>query len=215
MCPGHGAVRTTARDGHIMTGTPPFARRRIPPQASHAPLTPSVATLDLSPAVAQTLLAFRDSQEEWANAAVQDAIESVPRIPWWHQVQFGVHVPLQTLYATTVRRLARRAVERFALQGAPRIGRLIHVAPSVLQRIAIETIDRADQPAPGANPRVRRAWTEPEVRWRRRFEFQLRTELQEHHIRPLVDWVETTCLAIVASWNDRHRTRLVSRRTTR
>lgn len=214
MCPVHGAGCTRARDGHIMTGTP-FDRRRTPLRASHPPLHPSVATLDLSPAVAQTLLTFRDIQEEWANAAVQDAIESVPRIPWWHQVHFGVHVPLQTLYATTVRRLARRAVERFALQGAPRIGRLIHVAPSLLQRLAIETIDRADQPALGTNPRVRRGWTEPEATWRRRFELQIRAELHEHHIGPLVDWVETTCLTIVATWNDRHRTRLVSRRTTR
>lgn len=198
-----------------MTGIPLTGRRRTPMRASHVAVEPSIATLDLSPAVAQTLLAFRDIQEQWANAALQDAIESIPRISWWYQVQYGVHVPLQTLYATTVRRLARRAVEQFALREAPRIGRLIQVAPSVLQRLAIETIDRTDPPPPGTNPRVRRTWTEPEVRWRRRFEFQIRTELQEHHIRPLVDWVETTCLAIVANWNDRHRSRLVSRRTTR
>ncbi|HCH63450.1 MAG: hypothetical protein CL927_13240 [Deltaproteobacteria bacterium] len=173
------------------------------------------AALDLSPAVARTLLAFKATQSDWSESAIQDAIESVRMISWWRQVRFGVHVPLHTLYATTVQRLARREVEQFALRQAPRIGVLLGMTPSTLQRIAIHTIGHSPLPTTGPNPRIHRLWNESELPWRRRFEHQLRSETHRTHALPLVDWVETTSLTIVSTWNRAHRTRLVSRRTTR
>jgi len=154
-------------------------------------------------------------QQPWAESTTQDAIESVARMSWWYQVRTGVHVPLHTLYAVSVHRMAHREVEQFALRQAPQMGLIVGVAPSALQRIAVDVIRRTPPPPPRDNPSLQRRWSEPEVPWRRRFEHELRTEIRDHHTLPLADWIESTCLGIVSRWNLARQRRLESKRMAR
>jgi hypothetical protein len=182
---------------------------------SHRASARRSTTFDLSPAIAQTLQAFKQRQTEWAESATQDAIESSARMSWWQQVRTGIHVPLDTLYSVSVHRMARREVEQFALRQAPQMGLIVGVPPSALQRVALHVIESTPAPAPPKNPWLHRTWSESEVPWRRRFERELRAEISTHHTLPLVDWIESTSLGIVSRWNQARQRRLVSKRMAR
>ena len=182
---------------------------------SHGASTRRSTTFDLSPAIAQSLQAFKHKQAEWAESATQDALESASRISWWKQVRTGIHVPLDTLYAVSVHRMARREVEQFALRQAPQMGLIVGVPPSALQRIALHVIRHTPTPTPRPNPWLQRRWSESEVPWRRRFESELRTEISIRHTLPLTDWIESMSLGIVSRWDQARQRRLVSKRMAR
>ncbi len=202
-------------DACEMTATRTFIRPSSIDPRSYAEAARRSATFDLSPAIARTLQTFKQKQAEWAESATQDAIESAARISWWQQVRIGIHVPLDTLYAVSVHRLAHREVEQFALRQAPQMGLIVGVAPSALQRVALHAIRHTPPSPPRANPCLQRGWSEPEIPWRRRFESELRSEIRLHHTLPLVDWIESTSLRIVSRWNQARQRRLVSKRMAR
>lgn len=174
--------------------------------AYRAPRTPT--RTDLSPAIARALGRFTRAQAEWAESTTQDAVESVRRIPWLHQVRAGVRVPVEVLYTHSAQRLAEHEVRRFVDGQAGSVGRALGLPPHAVRRIAWEVLRQAPVgPAP-TDPRIHRAWTEPEVPWRRRFERSVRTEIRTQGTLRLQDWLEATLRGVVAAWDRAARERV-------
>jgi len=178
----------------------------------NAPQNPRLrSTTDLSPAIAHALSEFTRAQADWAESTTQDAIESVARIPWLHQVRTGVRVPIHVLYTHSARRIAEREAFRFIEEHAGDVGRMLHVPVHTIRTSARDILHARQASHAAPDPLIRRNWTESEVPWRLRFERRVRSEIRALGTRPLQDWLEATLLAVVAAWDHTARRRLVPR----
>ena len=170
--------------------------RETPP----GPRPPNSLAGDLA-GLAQRLLHQLDHDSKvWAEALRQDAIESAPRLGWWHQVRRGIRLPVRDLYLShagrLVVRLARQFVEEGAAIRAAHTGegqpRLILAGQGVVR--PLDVADRA------IDPTIHRSWNESELPWRQRFDRELGEAVAQVHEQILRSHLSATLSEIQRVW---------------
>ena len=115
---------------------------------------------------------------EWADAARQDAIESVRRMSRWHLVRRGCRVPLHDLYFVSMRRAAELLARRFIDQAAPPTAEYLGLQAAELVLAGNGCIEALDPPRAQTDHTVMQGMWEARLDFVMRFEVELNAHLE-------------------------------------
>jgi hypothetical protein len=124
---------------------------------------------------------------EWADAARQDAIESVRRMSRWHLVRRGCRVPVHDLYFVSMRRAAELLARRFIDQAAPPTAAYLGLQDAELVLAGKGCIEALDPPNSQTDLTVSQGLWEPRLDFVVRFEVELNAHLEhlyQDRVRP-------------------------------
>lgn len=137
---------------------------------------------------------------KWADAARQDAVESMRRLSRWHLVRRGCRVPFYDLYFVSMRRAAELLARRFIDQAAPVTADWLGLQDAELVLSAKGVMAPLELARGHADLTILQGMWEKRLDYMVRFEAELNGHLEHlygHHLRPhLGRTIET----ITATW---------------
>lgn len=162
--------------------------------------TPAGMSAELASLATRLLDQLDRESKVWAEALRQDAIESAPRLGWWHQIRRGVRLPIRDLYLSHAGRLSVRLARQFVEEGAAI--RAAHTGEGLPRLILagqgrvrpLEVADRA------VDPTIHRLWNEAELPWRQRFDRELVAAVANVHQQILRAHLSATITDIERIW---------------
>ena len=155
---------------------------------------------DVQGRVDDTLLQLDESQDQWAQAVRQDAVEAVARLTWMQKVRDGVRVPVHDMYLVPLKRVATRMARTFIDETAPDVAAFLGCSAAELVLVGKGAMTEMPLEPGDGDVVIKRGVTEPELAFRLRFEQTVRDHVHEVYTDTLRRHLGQDLEAVARAW---------------